>query len=224
MRVVWKTVCPRVLFFAVKVVKEFALYECTFWQGCTLLGPQDRDLGTGSVHRLGSHWGVTVPEPGPAPWKGKEARISVSRDWILGEPATPMLLHFGPIRWKSQEFWREGSYSFHYLTVLRNKRLSEDRKILPSQSLLSFLSQILEKTSSERRPSEPCTRRVIPKACHWEGLQWTWMDSLMVHSWLARRRKWQPTPVFLPGGSQGQRSPVGCRLWGRTELDTTAAT
>ena len=37
-------------------------------------------------------------------------------------------------------------------------------------------------------------------------------------------RKWQPTPVFLPGESQGQRSLVGCRLWGRTELDTTEAT
>ena len=31
-------------------------------------------------------------------------------------------------------------------------------------------------------------------------------------------------PVFLPGESQGQRSLVGCRLWGRTELDTTEAT
>ena len=29
------------------------------------------------------------------------------------------------------------------------------------------------------------------------------------------RRKWQPTPVFLPGESQGRRSLVGCRLWGR---------
>ena len=28
------------------------------------------------------------------------------------------------------------------------------------------------------------------------------------------RRKWQPTPVFLPGESQGRRSLVGCRLWG----------
>ena len=28
------------------------------------------------------------------------------------------------------------------------------------------------------------------------------------------RRKWQPTPVFLPGESQGQRSLVGCCLWG----------
>ena len=38
------------------------------------------------------------------------------------------------------------------------------------------------------------------------------------------RRKWQPTPVFLPGESQGRRSLVGCRLWGRTELDTTEVT
>ena len=38
------------------------------------------------------------------------------------------------------------------------------------------------------------------------------------------RRAWQPTPVFLLGESQGQRSLVGCRLWGRTELDTTEAT
>ena len=38
------------------------------------------------------------------------------------------------------------------------------------------------------------------------------------------RRQWQPTPVFLPGESQGRGSLVGCRLWGRTEPDTTEAT
>ena len=38
---------------------------------------------------------------------------------------------------------------------------------------------------------------------------------------LGWRRRWQPTPVFLLGESQGRRSLVGCRLWGRTELDTT---
>ena len=36
-------------------------------------------------------------------------------------------------------------------------------------------------------------------------------------------RKWHPTPVFLPGESQGRWSLVGCRLWGRTELDATDA-
>ena len=37
------------------------------------------------------------------------------------------------------------------------------------------------------------------------------------------RGKWQPTPVFLPGESQGWGSLVGCHLRGRTESDTTEA-
>ena len=43
-------------------------------------------------------------------------------------------------------------------------------------------------------------------------------------TFMHRRRKWQPTPVFLPGESQGWGSLVGCHLWGRTESDTTEAT
>ena len=35
------------------------------------------------------------------------------------------------------------------------------------------------------------------------------------------RREWQPTPVFLPGESHGQRSLVGCSPWGCKEWDTT---
>ena len=38
------------------------------------------------------------------------------------------------------------------------------------------------------------------------------------------RGKWQPTPLFLPGESQGLGSLVGCRLWVRTESDMTEAT
>ena len=38
------------------------------------------------------------------------------------------------------------------------------------------------------------------------------------------RRKWQPTPVFLPGESQGRGSLVGCHLSGHTDLDMTEAT
>ena len=36
-----------------------------------------------------------------------------------------------------------------------------------------------------------------------------------------QRRKWQPTPVFLPGKSHGRRNPVGYSPWGQKELDTT---
>jgi len=49
-------------------------------------------------------------------------------------------------------------------------------------------------------------------------------DFLSLFPFLHWRRKWQPTPVFLPGESQGPGSLVGCRLWGRTESNTTEAT
>ena len=51
-----------------------------------------------------------------------------------------------------------------------------------------------------------------------------WATSLSLFTFMHWRRKWQPTPVFLPGEPQGQGSLVGCRLWGHTELDTTDAT
>ena len=51
-----------------------------------------------------------------------------------------------------------------------------------------------------------------------------WAISLSPFTFMHWRRKWQPTPVFLPGESQGWRSLVGCCLWGRTESDTTEVT
>ena len=50
------------------------------------------------------------------------------------------------------------------------------------------------------------------------------VTSLSLFTFMHWRRKWQPTPVFLPGESQGWGSLVGCRLWGHTESDTTEAT
>ena len=40
-----------------------------------------------------------------------------------------------------------------------------------------------------------------------------WVTSLSLFTFMHWRRKWQPTPVFLPGESQGQWSLVGCHLW-----------
>ena len=51
-----------------------------------------------------------------------------------------------------------------------------------------------------------------------------WATSLSLFTFMHWRRQWQPTPGFLPGESQGRGSQVGCRLWGRTESDTTEAT
>ena len=51
-----------------------------------------------------------------------------------------------------------------------------------------------------------------------------WANSLSLFTFIHWRRKWQPTPVFLPGESQGRGSLVGCHLWGHIESDTTEVT
>ena len=73
--------------------------------------------------------------------------------------------------------------------------------------------------------------KVLHSICQqiWKTQQWPqdWKISVFVpipkkgNAW---RRKWQPTPVLLPGESHGRRSLVGCSPWGRTELDMTEAT
>ena len=52
-------------------------------------------------------------------------------------------------------------------------------------------------------------------------------SGLILSSWFRKipwRRTWQPTLVFLPGESHGQRSLVGYSPWGQEELDRTEAT
>ena len=48
-----------------------------------------------------------------------------------------------------------------------------------------------------------------------------WATSHSLFTFMHWRRKWQPTPIFLPRESQGRGSLVGCRLWGHTESDRT---
>ena len=67
----------------------------------------------------------------------------------------------------------------------------------------------------------PMDRGAWKAAVHGVTEGWTQLSDFTFMHW---RRKWQPTPVFLPGESQGQWSLVGCRLWGHTELDTTEVT
>ena len=51
------------------------------------------------------------------------------------------------------------------------------------------------------------------------GVVHNWATSLF--TFMHSIRKWQPTPVFLPGESQGRKSLVGCCLWGRTDWGVT---
>ena len=81
-------------------------------------------------------------------------------------------------------------------------------------------------TSTHSVSSDVCPRRcALPQAV----LPTEWsphpsprpLGPSHTRSW---RRQWHPTPVLLPGESQGRGSLVGCRLWGRPESDTTEVT
>ena len=64
---------------------------------------------------------------------------------------------------------------------------------------------------SGKEPTHQCRRQKRWGFSPWAGkIPWS--------------RKWQPTPVFLPGKFHGQRSLVGYNPWGRTESDMTAHT
>ena len=56
-------------------------------------------------------------------------------------------------------------------------------------------------------------------ACQCRRHKRRWFDPLVGK--IPRRRKWQPTPIFLPGKFHGQRSLAGCNPWGGKELDMT---
>ena len=102
-----------------------------------------------------------------------------------------------------------------------------------------FFSVIRSPISVKTHRSVPHSEKAV--APHSSTLAWTeepgglqsmglrrvrhdWTTSLSLFTLMHWRGKWQPTPVFLPGESQGQRSLVGHRLWGRTESDTTEVT
>ena len=60
---------------------------------------------------------------------------------------------------------------------------------------------------------------VAQRLKHLPGMLETWVQFLgREDPW---RRKWQPTPVLLPGESHGRRSLVGYSPWGPKELDMT---
>ena len=97
---------------------------------------------------------------------------------------------------------------------------------LPSKYVCGLLILSWEKAMA---PHSSTVARKIPWMEEPGGLQsmgslrvrHNWVTSFSLSTFMHWRRKWQPTPVFLPGESRGQRSLVGCSPWGRTESDTT---
>ena len=119
---------------------------------------------------------------------------------------------FGQLAWMLHKHF--SLYFFGKILVIRSKgiwgRLAE-KAMAPHSSTLAWKTPWTEEPG---RLQSMGLRRV--------GHEWA--TSLSLFIFLHWRRKWQPTPVFLPGESQGRGSLLGCHLWSRTESDMTEAT
>ena len=95
--------------------------------------------------------------------------------------------------------WGQAScWLCRWAAVLEGAPVASPASLAAIKAYLLSLSQMVKKGLQCKRPRLNPSVRKIP--------------------W---RRKWQPTPVFLPGESRGQRSLVGYSPRGRKELDTT---
>ena len=108
-----------------------------------------------------------------------------------------------------QMYYFESKWNFHWLPKQKYCVFHELQKEMATHS-----NTLAWKTSWMEEPGRLQSVGLL-RVGH------NWVTSLSLFIFMHWRRKWQPTPVFLPGESQGQRSLVGCRLRGCTELDMT---
>ena len=126
------------------------------------------------------------------------------------------------------EFLTRGWLPISWKDSSKGWKLANDRS---KAFILSLWVHVQNVWRRRWRPLQ-CSRLENPMAEEPGGLQsmgslrvgHDWATSLSLFTSMHCRRKWQPTPVFLPGESQGRGSLVGCSLWGRTESDTTEVT
>ena len=150
-------------------------------------------------------------------WKVKVKMLShillLVTPWIAAYQAPPFM------GFSRQEYWSVLPLPSPLMTssgfgVPRNKLLisSQTEKAMAPHS--STLAWKIPWTEEPGRLQSMGSRRV----------RHDWATSFLLFTFMHWRRKWQPTPVFLPGESQGRESLVGCRLWGRTESNMTEVT
>ena len=93
-----------------------------------------------------------------------------------------------------------------------SQKVSDDMYELQTDCCFIVILKISSKNERER---EKEMKEGIKKIKEKRGEKWLFWLTL---PW---RKKWQPTPVLLPGKYHGQRSEVGYSPWGRKESDTT---
>ena len=117
---------------------------------------------------------------------------------------------------KGQQLYKQEKGRWYYLTntscplLARHCSMLLEKAMAPHSSTLAWTIPRMEEPG-----------RLQSMGSLWVGHDW--VTSLSLFTFVHWRKKWQPTPVFLPGESQGRGSLAGCHVWGHRELDTTEA-
>ena len=115
------------------------------------------------------------------------------------------------------------------LISLLSKGLSRVFSNITVQKYQFFSTQLSFGEGNGNPLQYSCLENSVERGAWWAAVYGitqsrTRLKGLSMHACMHWRRKWQPTPLSLPGESQGWRSLVGCCLWDHTESDTTEAT
>ena len=108
-----------------------------------------------------------------------------------------------------------------YECVLGRSKIQEAKEAGSGQRILDIWGVLWEKAMAPHSGTLawkiPWTEEPgRPQSMGSLGIRHDWATSLSHFTFMHWGRTWQPTPVFLPGESQGRGSLVGYRLWGHT--------
>ena len=146
--------------------------------------------------------------PGFDPWVGK---IPWRRAWLPTPVSLPGEFH--------------GQRSLGGLYPIGSKRISPSAfSLLYCPIMMGVSEKAMAPHSSTLACKTPWTEEPGRLQSMGSRVGHDWATSLSFFTFMHWRRKWQPTPVFSPGESQGWEILVGCCLWGHTESDTTEVT
>ena len=131
-------------------------------------------------------------------------------------PSTRVLSNESALHIRWPKYW---SFSFSwFISIPLNLLLILKTLIFSTEkAMTTHSSTLVWKIPWTEEPGRPQSMELL-RVGH------DWATSLSLFTFMHWKRKWQPTPVFLPGESQGRGSLVGCRLWGRAESDMTEVT
>ena len=191
-------------------------------------GPEPLIVNSGKASNLHSNEGITSWAP--------ELHIHLHPEYSqLGDP-TPLTFNITKLTICDQQTLRQSQwyhllYSYPFVSPFPWEWAAPNNVSLTNKTgqklwdIISNMEKAMAPHSSTLAWKIPCVEEPARlQSMGWLRVGHEWETSLSLFTFTNWRRKWQPTPVFLPGESQGRGSLVGCRLWGRTESDTTEVT